>query len=180
MFDHAPHGAAPANFVHKSRFGQFIGDFVFGENDGSTIPSGDTVIPGGLTTDGTSGDCPGIFSVRGPNGVCINLGDLGPGGDPAVTGQVPSNGAGVHRGDHAPAVFTTTRRRCRKGSVLGTDFLCHEKRDIRNNQRLYPKPRAPLGTSGDLNAVTKAARFGRRLKSNEKKLRKLSRTLSRP
>ncbi len=178
MLSEAPHGAAPVRFIHTSRIGRGVIDFFTGEPEGGNIPSGNNPIPGLAGPLPGTGECPGVFSVRGPNGTCINLTDLAPGGAPAVTGRAPSNGAGVHSGDHAPAVIATARRQCNKGSVLGTDGLCHETRDIRNNQRMYPKPRAPLGTSGDLNAVTKAARFGRRLKSNEKKLKKLSRTLS--
>jgi hypothetical protein len=51
------------------------------------------------------------------------------------------------------------------------------KRDIRNSDRMYPKPPRPLGTRGDLRAVRTASAFGRRLKGNEKRLKKLVKNL---
>lgn len=137
------------------------------------IPSGNNPTPG--LAPNASGDCPGAWSVK-VGGRCVNLGDLGPGGPPATT-PLQSTPGGLHAGDHLPTVVASARRQCQKGSVLGTDGFCHRKRDIRNSDRAYPKPRRPLGTSGDLNAVTKASRFGRRLKANEKRLKKLGRDL---
>jgi hypothetical protein len=56
--------------------------------------------------------------------------------------------------------------------------MCVSKKEIRNSDRMYPKPRRPLGTPGDLNAVSKAASFGRRLNSNKKRLKRLEKDLA--
>jgi hypothetical protein len=83
----------------------------------------------------------------------------------------------LHAGDHVPFTVEQKVRRCLPGHVLGKDKLCHSKSDISNKNRLYPKPRRPLGTSGDLNAVSKASRFGRRLVANQNKLKNLEKDL---
>jgi len=72
-----------------------------------------------------------------------------------------------------PAVVTMTRRVCLRGSVLGLDGLCHPKGTISNRDRWWPKPRRPLLTGGDLNAIAKAARAARRLQTTQKRLQKL-------
>tara|TARA_Y100001951_G_scaffold104299_1_gene115485 strand:- start:2103 stop:2255 length:153 start_codon:yes stop_codon:yes gene_type:complete len=42
---------------------------------------------------------------------------------------------------------------------------------------MYPKPPRPLGTRSELKAVRVASSFGKRLKKNEKRLKKLGRDL---
>lgn len=84
-------------------------------------------------------------------------------------------GASMHENGHSdsmPATFSRTVRRCRRGSVLGKDGWCHPRRDIKNADREWPKARRPLGTAGDLNAVTKAKAFSTRLVNNQKSLKK--------
>jgi hypothetical protein len=56
--------------------------------------------------------------------------------------------------------------------------MCVSKKEIRNKDRMWPAPRRPLGTPGDLNAVSKAASFGRRLNSNKKRLKRLEKDLA--
>jgi hypothetical protein len=79
--------------------------------------------------------------------------------------------------DTVPERREISVRRCQKGSVLGKDGWCHPKGTIANKQREWPKPRRPLGTSGELAAVSKASRFGKRLKLQEKRLKRLGRDL---
>lgn len=103
-------------------------------------------------------------------------GGVGPfGGDPVPHGGL--HALTVPHTDTVPERREVTVRRCQKGSVLGKDGWCHPKGTISNKQREYPRPRRPLGTSGDLAAVSKAARFGKRLNLQEKRLRRLGRDL---
>jgi len=146
------------------------------------------IVPGGGGNgggDGGTGDLPFGFdpagecrpgSVMDAGGVCR---DLTPDFDtPAELGPVsPLHGPDAHR-DHIPAIRAVRTRMCRRGSVLGKDGFCHPKGTIRNSDREYPKGRRPLGTPADLKAVTVAARFGRRLVSNKKRLKKLERDLA--
>jgi len=54
---------------------------------------------------------------------------------------------------------------CLPGMQLGNDGLCYNKRQISNKQRMWPKGRKPLLTGGEMNAISTAARAGRRLES---------------
>jgi len=68
----------PLNFIHR-RLGAAVGGFV----QGGFVGAGRGFF--GNTGGGAPTKCPGIGSIRLPNGTCLNLGDLGPGGAPAVT-----------------------------------------------------------------------------------------------
>lgn len=123
-----------------------------------------------------NGDC-GFFQERNPfTGKCgPKFLGTGPGRD------LPGGTSVLHPLGHAdtvPVLMARQVRTCGRGAVLGIDGYCHPKRMIRNSDRMYPKPRRPLGTSGDLNAVTKAASFARRLKSNNKRLKKAATSLT--
>jgi len=108
------------------------------------------------------------------DGICV---DATPGLDtPAELGATSALHPNGHR-DHVPAITDVRTRRCRKGSVLGTDGWCHPKGTIRNADREYPKPPRPLGTRGDMKAVRVASTFGRRLVANKKRLKKLEQNL---
>lgn len=135
-----------------------------GGGGGDVVPNqGNQLVPGG-------GNRCLPFMCPTPSGDCV----------PCIGEDVGRDiGEGLHRGDHAPFEEAVTVRRCLPGHVLGKDHICHHKRDISNARRLYPKPRRPLGTSGDLNAVTRASRFGARLVANKKKLKKLQQNLAR-
>jgi len=80
---------------------------------------------------------------------------------------------------HEPMREAVTVRRCTRGHVLSWEGLCVSKRDIRNSDRMYPKPPKPLGTRAQLKAVRVASSFGRALKTNDKRLRKLAKDLNR-
>jgi len=156
------------------------GDTFFGGGGG--VPGG----TGGLTTAGLpitsfapSTPKPCIFPFeRDAFGNCVMpfLGTA-PGPDPSA-GVTQTGGRRLHgtvgrdlHSDHMPTVVRRNVRSCGRGFVLGVDGICHPKRSIRNNERWYPKPRRALGTAGDLNAVTKAKAFSKRLVNNQKSLR---------
>jgi len=111
-----------------------------------------------------SGPCPGIFQVKGPGGTCIDLTALPPGGDPALTPRADSFGEAVlgrYGSALAPAVTTQLRMMCPRGTVLGNDDLCYNRRDLKKSERKWIPERKPLLTGGDLNAITRARKAGR-------------------
>lgn len=65
--------------IHRSLLGRSVLGFVTGGPTGA-VSAAFTGGNGGAKTK-----CPGVGSIRLPDGRCINLGDLGPGGAPAVT-----------------------------------------------------------------------------------------------
>jgi len=73
----------------------------------------------------------------------------------------------------APGMELVQTSRCLPGDVLGDDGLCYPKRNIKNSDRMWPKGRKPLGTPGELAALSKAAAFGRRMKSTVKSMEKI-------
>lgn len=175
-----------------------VGGFIQGGGGGSpVVPTGATDFSSTRPTlrpqqfsarpsprpSGRSSPCPGIWQVQGPGGTCIDLTSLGPGGDPAMVPQALGTGAGPARFDavthhpHQPFLDAVTVRRCDRGHVLSWQGLCVSKREIRNSDRMYPKPPRPLGTRSELKAVRVASSFGKRLKKNEKRLQKLGRAL---
>lgn len=156
----------------SSLFGDVLGAIAGG------IPIFGGIIQSGISSFDDRGrdDC-GPFQVFDPvkNRCVLGLGERpGPDRMPSSNGT----GAALHAGDHAPFIVDRRTRLCLKGHVLGTDGVCHKKSDIRNSDREYPKPTRPIGTSGDINAVTKASAFGRRLKTQKKKLKKLQSNLN--
>lgn len=136
-----------------------------------------------FTTSGGGGECPGIFSVRGPGGTCIDLTALPPGGRPALTPQQPSfGGAGGPPGEAVmgrygaalvPGSRIIDRAECIRGMVVGNDGLCYNKSQIKNADRMWPKGRRPLLTGGDMAAISKAARAAGRLERTTKRLQKI-------
>ena len=190
LLDRPERPAESRGFVHK-RIGGALGGLLSGGPVGAIggflTGGGDPVIPTG-TTDFTSRNgarapdtapCPGMWSVR-YQGKCIDLTALGPGGRPAITGQDPRASGpfvGADHHPHEPFYDQVTVRRCDKGHVLSWRGFCVSKKDIKNSDRMYPKPPRPLGTRSELKAVRVASSFGKRLKKNEKRLKKLGRAL---
>jgi len=140
----------------------------------------------GLTADSTGCCLPGFVNTWGPgntqchpvppfgapcasrlagNGASTSPREFQEGGFEAVTGQY---GAGF-----APMREDVFTWRCPKGSVLGTDEVCYNRRDITNKERKWPRGRRPLLTGGDRNAITRAVRAARAIQRTEKQLRKL-------
>lgn len=72
-----------------------------------------------------------------------------------------------------PGIRTTEVSVCPRGTVLGKDGLCHNKRDIRNSDRMWPRGRRPLLTGGEMRAITIASRAATKLKTKQKQLEEL-------
>jgi len=128
-------------------------------------------------TGSTAGPCPGIFSVRGPGGTCIDISALPPGGRPAVTpragvvetgftpGSMEVGGAVMGRFGAAltPGSRIIDRAICLRGMVLGNDGLCYNSKGFRNSDRMWPRGRKPLLTGGEMRAISVASRAATRL-----------------
>jgi len=163
------------NFVHKKIFKVatgIAGGFFSGGPLGA-IRGGITAITGGrrdappcpsgfhMTTTGcvplvTTG-LPVAFPVAGRP---TSFQDAGPGD--AVMGQF---GAALE-----PGIRSTATRVCPRGTVLGTDGLCYNRRDIKNSERWWPKGRAPLLTGGEMRCISIASRAANKLQRKQKQL----------
>ena len=69
-----------------------------------------------------------------------------------------------------PALFMTDTRRCGRGAVLAVDGLCYNKRDLRNNERFWPRGRRPLLTGGEMRAISTASSAAKKLQRKQKQL----------
>jgi len=160
------------------------------------VPSAYTdVIPGivsagaeflGLTGESSNGDCPGILNLK-IAGKCVDVGNLLPGGEPAITGQTGSgngngNGqafGGVTKGMYGagiiPRVDVRAVRRCPKKYVLGDDGVCYKH--LRKSDRAWDPGTKPLLTGGERNAIRRAAAAGRKIARSKKQLRQAARTI---
>lgn len=105
--------------------------------------------------------CPPFF-VRNAIGICV------PG-----LGESVGSDADALAGFGQPAVVNRATRLCGRGNVLDINGFCRDKRTIRNSDRMYPKPRRPLLTAGDLSCIAKASRAAKRMKTQTKRLQKL-------
>lgn len=164
-----------------------------GRRAGSTV----SAVPGNFGTPGTGGFSGGakrVLSVTGTkagtacpegfeldaDGRCAKSGVRGaierflPGGR---TGFAPEDfgdamvgrfGAGLE-----PAVRTMETRVCPRGSVLGIDGLCYNKRDLSNRDRFWPQGRKPLLTGGEMRCISIAARAAGKIRTKTKQLQKL-------
>lgn len=114
------------------------------------------------TTVGPPQPPPGPFPPQPPPG-------------PPPPGPGPGPGTSMVRlhQDTVPSQITRTVRRCQRGSVLGMDGWCHPRTLIRNSDRMWPRPRRPLLTGGDLNCIATASRAAKRLQKQTKRLKKL-------
>ena len=179
-------------------FGAFLGK-VIGVAEGITginipgvgpgdrfLTGSDPVVPGrsgGLTVAGLAanghtdlGGC-GFATAWDPQQQkCVPAFGARPGPD-VMNGR--GNGRGAHAGDHIPFLTSRTVRSCYAGSVLGKDGMCHEKGDIPNKKRAYPKPRRVLGSVSELNAVATAKTYSKRLLAQNKSLKETARNLAR-
>jgi len=72
-----------------------------------------------------------------------------------------------------PGSMMIDRAVCLRGMQLGNDGLCYNKSQITNKQRMWPAGRKPLLTGGDMSAISKAARAGRRLEGATKRLQRM-------
>ena len=83
----------------------------------------------------------------------------------AVTGQF---GAGFE-----PSLISTEMLECPPGTILGKDEVCYNRRDLRNNERKWPRGRRPLLTGGEMRAISTAASAAKRLQKKQQQLRSL-------
>ncbi len=154
--------------------GGAIGTAVLGPGVGTAIGAA----VGGLADRALAGsrpDCPDGF-VRNQFGVCEFVGspgDVSTGGTGVVATPIAATSGG---GGVAPAVSTRTVLRCPSGMVLGKDNRCY--RSLPKRDRKWNPGRKPLLTGGEMNAIAKAARAAKKLKSAEKRLAKAGRTLA--
>ena len=123
-------------------------------------------IGGGNGGNGGNGCVPPL--IRSPLGNCIA--PTSPRGaelfeaDPII-GQY---GAGFIAGSKLVDVA-----QCPANTVLGTDGICYNKTGFPNKNRMWPAGSKPLLTGGEMGAITKAARAGRRLEGATKRLQRL-------
>jgi len=138
------------------------------------LPGGTTGSPFGITPRGRDFAREGAFpqptqgqvDIRTAEGLAI---------DPAAGVPVMGRfGAGFE-----PSVFMTDTRRCGRGAVLGVDGICYNKRDLRNNERFWPRGRRPLLTGGEMRAISTASSAAKKLQRKQKQLEGLG-LLKRP
>ncbi len=94
----------------------------------------------------------------------------------------PRPGGGIRSfgpGGFEPELFATTTRRCPKGAVLAVDGLCYNRRDLRNNERMWPRGRRPLLTGGEMRCINVASSAAKKLQRKQKQLEQLG-LLKRP
>jgi len=72
-----------------------------------------------------------------------------------------------------PGSMIVDRAVCLRGMQLADDGLCYNKSQISNKQRMWPAGRRPLLSGGDMSAISKAARAGRRLEGATKRLQRM-------
>ena len=72
-----------------------------------------------------------------------------------------------------PGQRQTSTAICPKGSVLGNDALCYNRRDLRNSDRMWPRGRRPLLTGGEMRAISIAAGAAGKLERAKARLEKL-------
>lgn len=126
--------------------------------------------------------CPEGFELDA-NGRCARTGLIGaaqrfvPGGKTGFAFAEPDEfgeatvgrfGAGLQ-----PAVRSMETRVCPRGSVLGIDGLCYNKRDLANRDRFWPRGRRPLLTGGEMRCITVASRAASKIRTKTKQLQKM-------
>lgn len=121
---------------------------------------------GGGDEDGRTGPCDDPRLRRDANGNCIFPGSpLGADrfGGEATMGRF---GAGTVAGSRITDVAV-----CPTGAVLGKDGICYDH--LPNRDRMYPRGRRPLLTGGDMSAISRASRAGKKLDRTNARLRGL-------
>lgn len=72
-----------------------------------------------------------------------------------------------------PGTRTTSTAVCPRGTVLGKDGLCYNKRDLKKDERMWPPGTKPLLTGGDVRAIRIASRAAGKLERKTKQLQKM-------
>jgi len=83
----------------------------------------------------------------------------------AVTGQF---GAGFEA-----SIISREMRLCPPKTVLGVDGVCYNRRDLRNDERAWPRGRRPLLTGGEVRAISTASAAAKKLQRKQKQLQEL-------
>lgn len=190
--------SAPSNdtrgFVHK-RIGGALGGFITGGGISGAISG---FIGGGSRGRGASSGCPGGFQMIGGQclpsvspstpiptttgcppglvwdpafGACVS--PKSPVGSKALADQFGEAVMGQYGAGLVPGNRMTDVAVCPRGTVLGKDGICYNKRDLRNSERMWPRGRRPLLTGGDMRAIATAAAAARKLQAKTKQLQGL-------
>ena len=72
-----------------------------------------------------------------------------------------------------PGIRETSVSVCPRGTVLGTDGLCYNRRDIKNSERMWPRGRRPLLTGGDMRCISIAAAAAKKIEKKTKQLQSM-------
>ncbi len=183
---HATMTELSCHFVHRSRFGRFVGRGL-GINGGFDAPPpgvtpGVQPPPPGTTFAGPTPDtspCPGFTSFR-VNGVCFDPLAAVPGGAPMISPTTETTAAGgvaVMGAFGMPALtpmlvgvimdhhgVAQPIRRCIPGMVLGKDNLCYEGSSLTRSTRKWPKDKRPPVSVSDAECIRKASAAKGRVK----------------
>lgn len=168
-------GAAVAAKILRQRGGS-------SPTPGRTIPSltSATGLPSASCPPGFIQDARGqcIPSIVQPKpGIRGRVERFLPGGE---TGFIPVEAAefgeavmGRYGAGLEPAVEDRMTRICPRGTVLGDDGICYNRRDLRNSERMYPRGRRPLLTGGEMRAISTAASAAKKLDRKKKQLEQM-------
>ena len=96
-----------------------------------------------------------------------------PSGTVMEDGGPPQRFGPMRAGGYAPDVREQFYRDCGPGAVLAKDGLCYNRRDLRNNERKWPRGRRPLLTGGEVRAISTAASAAKKLQRVQKRLMSL-------
>lgn len=179
------------NFVHRRIIGA-VGGFIQGGPLGAAsgfargggggrstpvtlqpIPQSRQNCPAGFTRD-AAGNCVQTQGAPTP-GFRGAVQRLLPGGQTGFQ-PIPQFGnavMGQYGAALEPSTMSSTMLKCPRGTVLGTDDLCYNRKDIKNSERKWPRGRRPLLTGGDLRAITQASAAARKIERKTKQLRRL-------
>jgi len=127
--------------------------------------------------------CPPGF-IRDTRGECVELRGRKKGGiSGAAQRFIPGGETGFEEFGEAvmgqfgaalqPAQVESSRLVCPRGTVLGMDGLCYNRRDLRNNERKWPRGTRPLLTGGDMRCIRIASRAATKLAKKQKQLRQM-------
>jgi len=189
------------NFVHKRIFGAIgggisgllgggplgaLGGAIRGFTGGGRAPAvpvipQTTIVPGsrgfapqrcppGFFTD-TRGQCVPLRTPVG-EGFLDPVRAFLPGGQ---TGRVEFGAAVMGQFGAAlePGFRDSSTAVCPRGTVLGVDNLCYNRRDLKNSERKWPMGRKPLLTGGEMRCISIAAGAAKRLERKTKQLQSL-------
>ena len=161
-FIQTPQGCAPRGTITvERRGGPALGglrEFIARRSTQGGFPGNGQPIPGAPVP--TVGGVLALGAVpSGGNGMRPDRPDIP---TLAVTGQF---GAGFEA-----SIVSRELRLCPPKTVLGVDGVCYNRRDLRNDERAWPRGRRPLMTGGDVRAISIANRAATRLQKKQKQL----------